>query len=143
MTTAIIAKDYAEARQASRELGIGHDWVYPHDEEHTKGRLFTRIVFVTGYAEGPVTVEIARAIYEHATADAPVTYHDLGTPAFDSLIAPFLPPDTTEDAPHTPRHAARDRMKAAGLLLAVTVGGGIGVGLVTVLVIVGVLPWVS
>lgn len=139
MTTAIIAKNYEEARLAAGEYGIGHDWLYPHDEQTLKGVKFDRIMFVAGYAEGGVTVEIARTIYEQATATAPVVHYELGTSDFDRIIAPFVEPaDATDD--YTPRHAARDKRKALAILAGATIGSGIGVALVALAVINGMLP---
>lgn len=141
MTTAIIAKDYDDARQAAAEFGVGNDWVYPHDIKLVQGRVFNRLVFVSGYAEGEITTEVAAAIYAQTTNTAPVIHHELGQSDFDAILAPFLDPDSIEIVDdYTPRHAMR-RPVWAGILLGALVGAGIALAGLMSAVLLGWLPW--
>lgn len=141
MTTAIIAKDYDDARQAAAEFGVGNDWVYPHDIKLVQGRTFNRLVFVSGYTEGAITAEIAAMIYTQTTDTAPVIHHELGQDDFDAILAPFLDPDSIEIVDdYTPRHATR-RPVLAGMFLSALIGAGIALAGLMSAVFLGWLPW--
>lgn len=143
MTAAIIARNYDDAREAARRLSIGHDWTYPH-ELGNAGPRFTRIVFVDGYSQSGITVEAVEEVQRLAATDAEVIHIDLEQPTFDQLIAPLLDPDAIDlDAPHTPRHARKDRRRALALLGAVMLGGAVGIAGLVSAYLIGLLSWVS
>lgn len=143
MTTAIIARNYDDAREAARRLGCGQDWVYPHSQEVTRGMAFTRVVFVDGWSASAITVEEVEDINARAAEGHEVTTLSLAEPAFDQLIAPVIDHSTTEPENYTPRHAQGDRTALAGLLTGALTGAAIAIGYGILAYTSGWWPWAS
>lgn len=143
MTTAIIAKDYADAREAAARFHVGQDWVYPHEMGRVGGVTFTRVIIVSGYIESGITVEMMLAVEEQTAPNAEVIHFDPRELSFDEVIAPLVDIGNVEPEQYTPRHARKDRRHALALLGAVMLGGSVGIAGVVTLFFMGLLSWAS
>lgn len=101
-TTVIMARDYRTAAEVAGRLGLGQDWLYPHDPTLMRGMAIQRVVYVEGWlTASSITVETAEEVQRRLAPDARVVQLPraaLEAPA--AVSAPFVEtvaPDPIQD----------------------------------------------
>jgi len=90
MTAVVVfAKDYAAAATAAAQLGLGQDWVYPHDPDRLRGMAIDRVVWVDGWeASRAITPQAGAVAIARMTANASERFVRLQAP--QSFPSPFV-----------------------------------------------------
>lgn len=130
MTTAVLARTYADARAAALGLGLGNDWVYPHEERLVQGVYFDRLVYVEGWlASSVIGPAVVQAVEVRTSPVAEVTHWPprarLST-SHTALSAPLVDFDAQEG---TGREIGRERRAwrlPAPVAVMLTAAAGLG-----------------
>lgn len=101
MTTVIMAENYTEASRVAYALGLGTDWIYPHDPMLVQGLQPTRVVYVAEWFKSlDITVPTAQIVDGLITDEVKVDYVPTIAQATSNLQAalssPFVDPGTIQ-----------------------------------------------
>lgn len=110
MTTVIVARDYGTAATFAARLGLGLDWVYPHDAERLRGLSIEHVVYVEEWQYSPsISLAALAIIYQSgATVDRFIRHAPIPpTPPLVDITTPTQPEEQGRE-----RRTFRSRLSA-------------------------------